>query len=76
MMANNRLFLTNLKTGDQVCLGRYWPQTDDQLLYGWHCRDTNLEEFVNRFFRDNQVSIKSMWGIQPDWVLTYEVEEE
>jgi hypothetical protein len=68
-MANNRMYLTNKRTGDKVCLAKYYPST------GWYALDDNgtsknLVQRMNEAMTAAEPETTA-WG-DNDWVVEYE----
>lgn len=65
-MANNRMWLKNVKTGEQVLLAKYYPTT------GWYTFHDDIGKRMDALFDADDH--RSMWG-NTDWRIEYEQEE-
>jgi len=63
-MANNRMWLTNKRTGAKVLLAKYYPST------GWYVFHDDLVAKLNALFDANDPA-PTMWG-DNDWTVKFE----
>lgn len=63
-MANNRMWLTNKRTGAKVLLAKYYPST------GWYPYHDDIHDKLMKLFESNEPPA-SPWG-DNDWTLEYE----
>lgn len=66
VMANNRMWLKNKRTGAKVLLAKYYPAT------GWYPFPADLHARLGRLFDENEPA-PSQWG-DNDWLIEYEQE--
>jgi hypothetical protein len=64
-MANNRMWLRNKNTGQQVLLAKYYPSTD------WYCYHEDLSQKLDHLFQDPSHLSGTMTG-NNDYEIVYE----
>ncbi len=83
VMANNRMFLVNNRTGQKVMLAKYYPST------GWYVQNEKIKESLDDAFNiadfgvedwpntvppkpDGKIAVGGMWGGN-EWQIEYEI---
>lgn len=65
-MSNNRMWLRNKRTGQQILVAKYYPST------GWFTYHESLTGKLDDLF-DKSDEPRTQWGSN-DWKLEYEIE--